>query len=269
MLIKEMRVEFNKYKLLLTAAVGAAPSTINRAYDIPNIASNLDFIHVMTYDYGGSWDGITGHNAPLRLPITNSSSVAPELRLSVEDTVRYLIKLGAPPHKLVLGLAFYGRTFILQDENLRHKGAMTHGSGFQGPYTREDGFLGFNEICKELLATENDKWTQEWDDVAEVPYMFKGNRWVSFDNEHSIAIKTRFAFNEKLAGVMIWAIDNDDFGAECSTSKYPLLTTIHSEFKAATDGIPDSTPNQKGSASILYSSNLYAYLLIFVITLLF
>lgn len=43
-----MRVEFNKHNLLLTAAVGAAPSTINRAYDIPSIASNLDFIHIMS-----------------------------------------------------------------------------------------------------------------------------------------------------------------------------------------------------------------------------
>ena len=41
---------------------------------------------------------------------------------------------------------FYGRTFTLQDINLRDKGALTKGSGFSGPYTREDGFLGYNEV---------------------------------------------------------------------------------------------------------------------------
>ena len=41
--------------------------------------------------------------------------------------------------------------------------------------------------------TENqsgdDKWIERWDDVAEVPYMYKGKNWVSYDNEKSIAIK--------------------------------------------------------------------------------
>jgi len=79
-----MRVEFNKAGLLLTSAVGASLITINKAYDIPEISKHLDFIHVMGYDYHGSWDGETGHNAPIRLQPANSTTVlAPELRLSV------------------------------------------------------------------------------------------------------------------------------------------------------------------------------------------
>lgn len=79
---QEMRAEFDKHGWLLTAAVGAAPQTINRAYDVPAITKYLDFIHIMAYDYHGSWDGHIGHNAPLRLPV-NSSKLEPELRLSV------------------------------------------------------------------------------------------------------------------------------------------------------------------------------------------
>lgn len=43
---------------------------------------------------------------------------------------------------------------------------------------------------------------------------------------------------------MIWAIDNDDFMAECSNVRYPLLRAINSEFKAASrDGaVTDKTP---------------------------
>lgn len=47
---------------------------------------------------------------------------------------------------MVLGIPFYGRTFTLADVNLNHNGANTLGTGFQGPYTREDGFLGYNEV---------------------------------------------------------------------------------------------------------------------------
>ena len=65
-----------------------------------------------------------------------------------DDTVTYLLKLGASPDKLVVGVPFYGRTFTLVDKNLREIGSASNGTGFQGPYTREDGFLGYNEVCQ-------------------------------------------------------------------------------------------------------------------------
>lgn len=61
--------------------------------------------------------------------------------------MNYYIKLGASPDKLVVGVPFYGRTFNLVDENLRDLGSASNGTGFQGPYTRENGFLGYNEVC--------------------------------------------------------------------------------------------------------------------------
>lgn len=50
---------------MLTAALAAGKSTIETAYDIEELAEELDFIHIMAYDYHGKWDGRTGHNAPL------------------------------------------------------------------------------------------------------------------------------------------------------------------------------------------------------------
>ena len=35
---------------------------------------------------------------------------------------------------------------------------------------------------------------------------------------------------------MVWAIDNDDFGAECSPVRYPLLRTINAELAADAPG---------------------------------
>jgi chitinase len=251
LLLKELRQEFSKHGLLLTAALGAAPKTIDIGYNVPAISEYLDYLHIMCYDYHGSWDTLTGHNAPLRLP--NGTILPEEHRLSVEDTVNYYIKLGAPRNKIVLGIPFYGRTFVLQDVSLHGRGSMTKGPGFQGPYTREDGFLGYNEVCVELKTPSDpsEKWTEEWDDVAEAPFIYNGNRWVSFDDDRSIAMKTRYAYNEGLAGAMIWAIDNDDFGAECSPVRYPLLRTINAEFKKASEDTPDvsTTPAPKAGAS--------------------
>jgi len=50
---------------ILTAALGAGRHIIESAYDIPALAKHLDLLHIMAYDYHGSWDGKTGSNAPL------------------------------------------------------------------------------------------------------------------------------------------------------------------------------------------------------------
>lgn len=34
-------------------------------YDVPSLSRDLDWISVMTYDYHGQWDKITGHVAPM------------------------------------------------------------------------------------------------------------------------------------------------------------------------------------------------------------
>ena len=61
--------------------------------------------------------------------------------------MKYLLELGASPHKLVLGVQFAGRTFTLADKNLHEIGSESNGKGLQGPYTREDGYIGYNEVC--------------------------------------------------------------------------------------------------------------------------
>jgi len=63
----------------------------------------------------------------------------------------YLLQEGAPAEKLVLGLAMYGRTFILtsvpETPKINPFGLPTLHIGFEGPYTSEGaGFMGFNEV---------------------------------------------------------------------------------------------------------------------------
>ena len=39
----------------------------------------------------------------------------------------------------------------------------------------------------------------------------RGDRWVSYDDEHSVRLKAEFAFDKKLGGVMVWSVETDDF----------------------------------------------------------
>ena len=66
--------------------------------------------------------------------------------------IRHWHQQGAPKSKLVMGIPFYGRSFVLNDEKQNQGGpdSVSSGEGFQGPYTLENGFLAYYEICKML-----------------------------------------------------------------------------------------------------------------------
>lgn len=207
----EIRAEFDKHGYLLTIAAGAPAKLASKSYDIPAIAKAVHYINLMTYDLHGSWDGKTGLNAPLY----DSGD------LSVNAAVDYWLKKGAPAEKLILGLPFYGRSFTLASSRDHDIGAPIYLPGLSGPYSREPGFLGYNEICA------NKEWNIIWNDVQLVPYAYHGSQWVGFDNQLSIQYKAQYALDRNLAGVMVWSVDTDDFRGNCGP-KNALLKTVNS-----------------------------------------
>jgi chitinase len=72
----------------------------------------------------------------------------------------------------VLGVPFYGRTFTLDIPDHAELGAPARGQAMQGPYTREAGFLGFNEIC-EILEDKAAGWSVVFDLFSQTPHMFE------------------------------------------------------------------------------------------------
>ncbi|CAH1365834.1 unnamed protein product [Tenebrio molitor] len=219
-LIKEFRKEFDKYGLLLTAAVAATSGSVDLSYDVPALSKYLDLINVMAYDLHGSWDGVTGQNAPL-YPSSVDVSANQKL-LTVDAAIRGWIQRGADPQKISLGLGVYGRTYTLTNKNNHKVGSPVSGAGNGGKYTGEAGMLGYNEIVE--LQKEGG-WTTVWDDQQKTPYMYKGNQWVGFDNPRSIGVKVEYAKSLNLGGVMIWSIETDDFKGIGGT-KFPILKAI-------------------------------------------
>jgi chitinase len=80
-LISELRTRFNPEGWLLTAAVGATRSYHTSSYDVPNMNRYLDYIHVMSYDLHGSWDGVTGQTSPLFRSTSETSDFASQLNV--------------------------------------------------------------------------------------------------------------------------------------------------------------------------------------------
>ncbi|XP_073812760.1 acidic mammalian chitinase-like [Musca autumnalis] len=211
LLLKELKESLGPLDLELSIAVGASAYTASLSYDIPNIAKYVDFINVMTYDLGMASDGVLGFNAPLRGQGENN----------VENCISYWLENGAPTSKLILGLAFYGRTFQLSNAALTTPGSRCSGAGAAGPYTQESGFMGYNEIC-----TLQPSWSTVYDVAHGAPYMYKDNQWISYDNVQSLDEKMEFMNSLDLGGVMLWSIETDDFHGECG-EKFPLLNAIN------------------------------------------
>lgn len=85
--------------------------------------------------------------------------------------------------------------------------------------------MGYNEFC-ELESRK--PWTHEWEPAQDGPYAHNDTQWISFENEHSIKLKCRFALNSGLGGIMVSGLEADDFQGVSDTSRFPLLNAINS-----------------------------------------
>lgn len=69
-------------------------------------------------------------------------------------------------------------------------------------------------------------WDYLWDNEQKVPHRVGGDQWVGFEDEKSLQLKAEFALSKNLGGVMVWALDTDDFAGWCG-QRYPLLRTLN------------------------------------------
>jgi chitinase len=207
--------------LLLTAAVAAGKETIDAGYEIDLVAKELDWVGIMTYDFNGAWDDITGHNAPLR-----ARAEDPNPMFNMEFAANYWVAGGASKAKLVLGMATYGRGFTLSGSDTG-MGAPASGAAPPGTWTREAGFYSYYEICKEYGNAE-----EFWHDEHLVPWGVQDGVWVGFDNERSIREKINWTRNENFSGWLVWNLDLDDFlGSMCGAGPYPLINEMNDAWR--------------------------------------
>lgn len=199
-------------------AVAASEYSASISYDIPRVSANVDFINIMSYDLHGSWNNFTGiHAAMYAGPADNTPFLQ---QLNVFASVNYWLSQGAPSTKIILGLPAYGRSFTLSDANNRAVGAPSTGPGNGGEFLGEEGFLGYNEVCR-LVRTHG--WTRVWESTQNVPYAYLGNQWVGYDDLESIRYKLNFIISRNLGGSMWWSIETEDFLNLCGEGFSPLI----------------------------------------------
>uniref|UniRef100_A0A182LZU2 Chitinase n=1 Tax=Anopheles culicifacies TaxID=139723 RepID=A0A182LZU2_9DIPT len=219
-LVMELATAFKPHGYLLSSAVSPSKKVIDAGYDVRTLSDYMDWIAVMTYDYHGQWDKQTGHVAPMY-----EHSEDFDKTFNANFTIHYWIEQGADPRKLVMGMPMYGQSFSLADVNDNGLNAKTYGGGEAGDQTRARGFLSYYEICSNI---QQKNWNVVRDRKGRMgPYAYKGDQWVSFDDQYMIRHKSEFIKAMGLGGAMIWALDLDDFRNICGCEEYPLLRTIN------------------------------------------
>jgi chitinase len=137
--------------------------------------------NIMAYDFAGPWGSEAGHNAPYSF---------------CESAIAYWRGRGWPAHKLLLGLASYGRGF------------KAHRFGEKSTGKSEHEYTGYTEILP--LATKG--WKKQRDPKEHVPYLVSptSDELISYDDPESIALKAALAKKSGLAGCFFWEITQDD-----------------------------------------------------------
>jgi len=199
----EDRSGSNRY--LLTIASGANQSYLDHT-DMSDAHQYLDYVNIMTYDYFTGGSATTGHHTNL----FHSSTDVPHQ--SGAQAVQEHLDAGIPAEKLVLGAAFYGRGWKVEDPDQMLYGAPSE-SGFSAPYR------------KIVSLIDNEGYLRKWDAAAKAPYLWQPDSSIviTYDDPESLTQKCDYLKSKGLAGIMFWEYSHD-FKGELLESIYSNLT---------------------------------------------
>ncbi|XP_052873193.1 oviduct-specific glycoprotein-like [Anopheles cruzii] len=92
----------------------------------------------------------------------------------------------------------------------------------------EKGYQKFADLKKR--RPDEKGWKFDWDERSASPFAYRGNEWIGYENEVSLEEKAYFVDNEDLGGILVVALENDDYKGVCG-KKYPLLTALFEAYR--------------------------------------
>ncbi|QZA78403.1 hypothetical protein K4H28_03020 [Deefgea tanakiae] len=212
----------DKKTYFLTVAVPANNGGwVMGGYDMKSALPLLDWVNLMAYDRAGGWSKTSTLQASLHaVPGDPDGNV-----LSTSKAVEYFIAQGAKPAQLVLGVPFYVR-------GLGGVAAGEKGDGLVQPMSGP----GLKDEAEQGVATWGDFQTRYakasgWKayrskEAGNAPYMYHAGKkeLLTYDDPISLAEKVKFVKANKLGGVMIWEITQDD-------ADFTLLNSLSQNLK--------------------------------------
>lgn len=195
LLLKRLRRELDtvtdRYCTLSIAA--GADTYFIRCTQMKEVSGILDYVMLMTYDLRGGFSLQTGHHTNL---YTGSGDLS---MASTDYAVRLFEQAGVPAEKLVIGAAFYSRSW---------KGVPDRDHGFMQMAETIGDYGPVYSVLEEHYVNKNG-YERHWDDEAKAPYLFNGSEFISYEDESSIRWKLNYVKEQNLAGIMFWEYSQD------------------------------------------------------------
>ncbi|KAI3088813.1 CAZyme family GH18 [Penicillium roqueforti] len=173
-------------------------------FDLKELAKHVSFFNIMSYDMHGIWDEGNKWTGSYLNAHTNLTEIKQGMDLLWRNDVN--------PDQVVMGLAFYGRTYTTSGGCVE-PGCEYLSGGFAGECSHETGILLNNEIM-DIINKRNleSKLYKE----ATIKVVTWDDQWVSMDDKETLGMKADFAREQCLSGVMVWAISHDTPTADFS-----------------------------------------------------
>lgn len=184
-LLNTCRQFFRSPAYLLTSALPTGEWCL-RNIDMAAVATTLDWINLMCYDFSGPWTKESGHQAQLYTPLHPHNAFA---KRSCDAAVKYLFSRGVPANKVVMGIPVYGRSFL---------GTDGIGQQFTGHAGEAGGVIQYKDLpCKGAAEYV------DWNVVA--AFSIGGDSgFVSYDVPPTVTAKAKFAKQMGLRGLFYW-----------------------------------------------------------------
>lgn len=180
--------------------------------ELDKVMNCVTYMNIMTYDNvtGGTsytahhtnlgWirrEDVMGTPADLKM-LEEGDTLNPS---SAEKIISFLIDKGVKPSQLVIGGAFYGRAW---------KGVPPENNGL---YQLNKGVWSGRARYANIRESMEDKngFVRYWDDIAKAPYLYNATDsiFISYEDTVSVRLKTRYAIDKGLAGIMFWQLVGD------------------------------------------------------------
>jgi len=192
----------NGRRYLVTTAVNTTQAIVQRV-NFRQAEPALDLIFMMTYDFYGPWSARAGNHATLQ----DSAAGADD---SLASSTQNMLRAGVPVHKLVAGVAMYGRGFA--GVSKPETGAAKTGSY---PPGGDEGATVYKDLIKQMLGPQGrgingyqalyDPATQAWN-----LWQPKTQVFIGYDDPRAVLAKGAYVLRHGLAGIFAWELSQDN-----------------------------------------------------------
>jgi len=175
----------------LSFAAGGFSDFLEKSIEWEKVMPLVNYVNMMTYDLVNGNSKQTGH-------LTSLYST-PDQQESTDHAVMLLDSIGVPMNKVVIGIAFYARTFNKVDDT-------NYGLYQSGKFSE---YVNYKDIDDKLGKSSG--FEQHWDNKAKAPFAYNNisKTFATYDNMQSVYYKTKYAKEHKLGGVMFWELSGD------------------------------------------------------------